>query len=494
VLVAVLSVVNHRAGHDWGDDFALFINQARGLAEGSVGEVAADTRFMLEESGSQFSPSLVPWGFPILLAPVVALWGMDFAMLKLVGVASLLGFMWFYSELTRRRVGRAGSLVLMTLFGVSASYFGWTDTVLSDLPYLCFVTMSLWSIDRCRTNGVWSSADRRPRVWLGILLGFTFSIRREGVVLFVALAVSQLSAVRRSGTPSSTRATLSRLGAPYLYALAFIGGLQLALPAPITRSAIDMGSGAVWDNLLWYRDILAEHVGLKPLAGGGISFLGAETAGLVLLVLFLIFASLGLVERGTAHWRTDGFLIGGLAASAAVVLTLPFHEGRYLYTITPWLVYFAYQGIASTLHDIRLFPARWWRHLPDAAAIALVGALVVANLFHTYHRTTYRLEYQYPHWGPEHPAAAEMFDQVRAHSRKDDVVAFFRARAMNLYSGRRSIQTGSLDRVLARADWYVMAKDSTYAQVLLTDEQATAAGLTREWESEQFVLWRLPSG
>jgi hypothetical protein len=71
-------------------------------------------------------------------------------------------------------------------------------------------------------------------------------------------------------------------------------------------------------------------------------------------------------------------------------------------------------------------------------------------------------------------------------------VSFFRARAMNLYSERQSLQLTNTDHILARADWFVMEKNSTYVQVLLTDEEAADLGLALEWENDRFVLWRVP--
>jgi hypothetical protein len=63
---------------------------------------------------------------------------------------------------------------------------------------------------------------------------------------------------------------------------------------------------------------------------------------------------------------------------------------------------------------------------------------------------------------------------------------------MNLYSDRQSLQLTEADHILARADWYVMVKESTYVQVLLTEEDAADLGLTLEWENDRFVLWRVP--
>ncbi len=47
-----------------------------------------------------------------------------------------------------------------------------------------------------------------------------------------------------------------------------------------------------------------------------------------------------------------------------------------------------------------------------------------------------------------------IFDAVEAHTAPTDVVAYFRARTMTLYTDRRSIQTTNIDRRHARADYF----------------------------------------
>jgi hypothetical protein len=85
-----------------------------------------------------------------------------------------------------------------------------------------------------------------------------------------------------------------------------------------------------------------------------------------------------------------------------------------------------------------------------------------------------------------------MFGEVRARTTPDDVVAFFRARAMSLYTDRTALQLTQTDQILQRANWYVMVKDSTYSQILLSDADASAAHLTKAWENASFVLWQVP--
>src|SRR5688572_21318843 len=75
----------------------------------------------------------------------------------------------------------------MLLVGLSPAYIAHTGTVLSDLPYLCFVGLSLWWMDRCRATGL-LGGNRYRLAFLGLLLAYTFNIRPEGVSLVAVLA------------------------------------------------------------------------------------------------------------------------------------------------------------------------------------------------------------------------------------------------------------------------------------------------------------------
>ncbi len=49
-LIFVMSLMVHQPGHNWGDDFALYINQARSIVEGTVEKTIEINKFTLNES------------------------------------------------------------------------------------------------------------------------------------------------------------------------------------------------------------------------------------------------------------------------------------------------------------------------------------------------------------------------------------------------------------------------------------------------------------
>ena len=59
---AILAIALHRNGHTTGDDFALYLRQARSLFDGDVGQVVADNRFTVISSGGAVQPDRLPVG------------------------------------------------------------------------------------------------------------------------------------------------------------------------------------------------------------------------------------------------------------------------------------------------------------------------------------------------------------------------------------------------------------------------------------------------
>lgn len=496
--VLLIAVFNQRSGHDWGDDFALYLRQARGLVDGRVGEVLDDNRFTVDNSSwHTFSPYSYPWGFPLLLAPFYALRGLDFGLFKVLEATFFAGFLFVFGAILRRRIGDVAAATLVLLIGLSVPYVGWTDTVLSEFPYLLVVALALWWLDRCREREALGGPALGPLILLGFLIGYAYSVRREGLALLLALGLVHLTVIvpplwaARSLQPLR-KVRWSRILIPYATFLAWVAGLQLVLPTVLYQSFPNTGLSQVKPNLIWYRDILAEQIGLKDMGYPPLRLLGSDGLARVALGLFVGCTVIGLVARAIRAIAVDASLIGYLVGVSAIFAVTPFHEGRYLFSITPLMAYFSFQGVA-TIAELLAGKRDAAVRVGSIAATAFILVFTLANANDLWHRTELRrASGDYVIWGPEDPSARQMFAAVEATTDEDDVIGFFRARAMNLYSDRRSVQVTSIADVLARTDFYVMAKNSTYSQLLLDDVQAEAAGLSKVWENDRFVIFRTP--
>ncbi len=496
LLIGVVCMLNHFHGIDWGDDFALYMRQAKALNIGNIGEVIHDNRYTVDNSGwHTFSPYLYPWGWPLLVAPVYAMFGLNYGAIKVVEVAALCVFLVFFYDLVRRRAGAVAATVLVLLIGLSPSYVTATDGVLSDLPYLCFVGLSLWWLDRCRREGI-LECSRRQLIALGLLVAFTFNIRREGITLLAAVAALQITvlagmALRARSVRLLREVRWQQVLLPYeIFACAAVA-FQLLLPTQVLPPAPGAGVTNVYPNLVYFWGVLAENVGLKA-TGQAMRLFHNQVLAEVALAVLVALAVIGIAARLVRRFEEDIPLVAYLICMSLVVLVSPYQESRYLDTITPFIVYFAYQSLPALSAVVEQWSRpRMARRAAFGAAVAFAG-LALLNAQATAHSTDYHLHYHLTTNGPDTPAAQQMFAAVKRYTRGDDVILFFRARAMTLYTDRVALQGTNLDQMLPQVDWYVMEKGSTYSQPPLTDTEAATHGLTKVWENSGWVLWRVP--
>ncbi len=507
---AWLALRTHQVGHDWGDDFALYIRQAQGLLEGRPGQIVSDNRFALDNSSwSTFSPESYPWGWSILLVPVVWIAGVDYATLKLLGVALWCAALVFWHLVVRDRAGAPTAWVLMLALGFSWPYVVWTNSVVSDIPYLAFAFGTLWWLDHCRRRGVWISGSVWPLVVLGLLLSFTFNVRREGLSLVAATAVVaalHLVSAWRASSPSPSDDPTGRgtgTGLPWRRAITPLATFviasavfQLVLPSVVAPRYPGSGLSNIPDRLAWYRDIAAQQLGLFGPYDDTPTILGSPALALIVLGGIVALGLLGMVVRSVQQPLTDLPLAVFALAHAFVVGIAPFQEGRYLFPIVPVLVYFAVMAPRAvlTLSVRDREPSVGQRRGTVVPVLVLVGLLGAAGLVETWRwgtTATALRDAGAVQNGPTDPFALEMFVAVEGITEDTDVVAFFRSRAMTMVTDRRAIQSSNIETIIRNADWYAMERGSTYSQPLISPDEAIARRLDRVWSNNGWILYRV---
>jgi hypothetical protein len=485
-----LAVQLHRTGHTQGDDFALYLRQARSIFEGDIGAVIADNRFSVLNSDASFSPVVYPWVWPLLLSPFVRLWGYDYDRLKLIEVALLMVWLVLLHGIVRRRIGRLPALAVIAVLGTAPLYLAHTDQLLTEIPHLVTVTGFVWWYDRIRSRATLLTAGRFDLVVLGLSAVLALNVRREGFALLVAVAAVQIYDLataddrppgwqgRREGVLAGVRTRWRALITPYL---AFTVGaivFQLLVPGELlpdngnSRSFID-------DRLGEYPEILADQLGLGAHPLVGIAVLGFAAAGAVI----------GVRRRPTLDLPLLALGIG----STLMISTHLRRVDRYWFQITPWVLYFATVALVSLA--LVLFARR--RRIAQFAAVVPLAAIVVAHLVVLPGKISDVQDFNAAgrvQWGPANPQVTPVFEAVSEFTRPDAVIAYFRARTMTLLTDRRSFQTRDLERIAQDADYFAQRRDSTYWQPDLAVEQARLAGFEEVWSDARWILWKTPAG
>lgn len=488
-----LMFAGQRDGHWWGDDWALYVRQAQGLVDGEPGRVAADNEFSVTVSqGAAFSPPIYPWGFPLLLAPFVAVVGTDLDRLAIVPMLSACAFACAWYAIARRRLGTTLALVSTVAATITPVLLSWTELIQSEWPFLAVTFAMLAAIDRAVESQVLT--DVRGRWWPLLLLGLgaaaAFTVRREGLAMVAAIGAAQL-ALLTTGAPSwrelaRERDLWLRLLVPHLSALAGVLAVRYLLPSVLVPSYSGTGIHNIWGWWDRHIDHLAEISGLKSQYADAPAVLGNTTLGWIAVGLYFAAAFVGAGFALVRWRRRDLHLV--VYALVAFVIGASFRSAlnRYVATVAPVLFLLGLVAVVSSPPVRR----RWVGSV--VAGTALVG-IIGGNVWSAQNRLEFTRDFEdvgAVEWGPTHPSAVEMFAVVEANSAPDDVVAGPKARALTLMTDRRAVQVDQ---------WRPLPDEVTPSLVVVERGDPTEARIRRDhgetyeevWSNSRFVVFGL---
>jgi len=175
-----INIATLKDGHNWGDDFAQYIHHAVNLVEHKpyTSDISLDYWIVY------------PPGFPLLLSSIIYWFGINFKILKFLNV-----LLWGLSALVvyglaLKRLNVMWARVLTVWFLTSPFFFTFKQEVLSDIPFMCFVLLSIWTFMKHEEYQDKGSKDL-SRVFLFsaiVCMSYSLLIRWAGVSLFLAVA------------------------------------------------------------------------------------------------------------------------------------------------------------------------------------------------------------------------------------------------------------------------------------------------------------------
>ena len=86
LIIGLFYLLTIREGHNWGDDFSMYIQHAKNIAEEKPYSITAYIYNPADPVGPQTYPPI----FPFLLVPVYLVSGLDFQAMKLIPIALFL--------------------------------------------------------------------------------------------------------------------------------------------------------------------------------------------------------------------------------------------------------------------------------------------------------------------------------------------------------------------------------------------------------------------
>ena len=404
LLVGVFYFSTIREGQPWGGDFGQYIHHAKNIVEGKD---YRDIDYIYNPFYPSLGPRTYPPIFPLLLSPIYRWFGMNLTAMKVEVVLFFVAALFMIYLVFRDELPSPYVITIVAVIGFNPYLWLFKDEILSDIPFLFFVFLSLLVMKSARQASGWCGSQLLCGILVGVSIYIAYGTRSIGVLLLPAFLLAEVIQNRR----------LSQVAVVAILAFGLLAALQNAF-LHSDSSYLDQ---LAQDPSLFIYDVFlsleARARALMVLWNDGYST--ASTGALIAIIGFL--ATVGYVAR-VRNTRTilEIFpLFYGLSS-----FLFPGVRVAYLIPLVPFFLFHAFIGIQQ-FKDFRGVD------LERSLTIALV---VIIFLSYVARYTT--LEFGPIHWGVAKDTTVELFDYVRTETLEEDVFIFCKPRVLTLYTGR----------------------------------------------------------
>jgi hypothetical protein len=466
--------------HEWGDDWASYLMQAVSITKGQTDEFIQHNTFTMRESTHFIGPDAYPWGFPTLLAPfTLACGSLNVFCLKFINLIFFALFLWVFYALLTRRLPPFESALLLAVFAFSPILLRFEDILLSDITFLFFSTVGLLLIENAIVRDGTYLGSPRKNIWLGIALFFAFFIRTNGILLIPTLFLAQAFVylqTRPRQVLDWKRILTIGLIPYYIFGLLTLANLFLFPAGEGSHlehlSILSLASLA--DNLSAYFALPAFFFSDLPHSN-------------ILFGILLPFILGGLI----LNYKRDIHLVAYMFFSYALFIVWPEQQGiRFLFPLLPLLAYFAYRGMEATSFALTEHYPRLGLLLTRAFWLVIIAVFAWTSFGFARDNLA---QGRGPYGNAFDPISIEMFQFVKSNSPADSVIAFYKPRAMRLFTDRDSLLVDTCDG-LTKADYVIIRKSRGAVDQILPAEVTScnpSVQVMEVFDNEKFAVYQI---
>ena len=334
----LLALINIQSGHAWGGDFSLYIAQAKSILTGNTHELYLMNKFSMDHSELPLGPYLYPMGYPALLAPAYHFFGLNFIALKVYNLLFFIGTIPLVFSLLGS-IGTDRRLVFFSTFLYAINYqlIYAGDRLGSEFSFMFFAMLSLYLMLKSR-----KSESMLLAAGLGLSVFASFSIRVTGMVLLPTMICFQVVEILRTKQFNWKKNLI-----PYLvFGICWLGYTRFFESIDDRYMEVfEVTPASLWFTLTGFGEHMVEFV-LCLKYFPNIMKIGAA-------IFFYTLFAIGL--RGFFR-RDQLFLLGFCSMILGLHLIVPFCDIRFLFVITPFIIYSFLQGLFHVGSKIRWIP------------------------------------------------------------------------------------------------------------------------------------------
>lgn len=468
VISLAIGAATLRRGHEWGDDFAWYILQAKSIWEGTTDEFMEVSAFTNYQSTTHLGPLAYPWGYPLILTPFYAVKGISPLALKIPGLLFFAGFLVCLYFMMKDRLTRAESLLIVALFAFNPLLLQFLDQILSDIPFLFFSTLSLLLITQRGKRSV------LHYTLIGAAIFFTTFLRVTGILLLGSFLIIEFFRLLSHRTERTTVIEIIRNSFVVCFVFAVLWILNLVLFPSGGESYFSQYTNLIETT----RRLAVAYFNVFGL------FFGEATGWRYLYYLLLIFFLVGAWARR----KQEAIFLLFFGLWMIVHITYPYWQGpRYIFPLLPIFIYFVFQGMKTFISKLpeafhqtgqRVFYGFW---------LLMAGIFLFTSSANAY----VNLQNERTINGPFDPFSQEVYDYIRDETPPDSVVIFFKPRVMAIMTDHPTIMSTECDRML-KGDYLVLSrKVGENQQITPENIDACNLALNQVLKNNRFVVYQI---
>lgn len=456
-------------GHNWGDDFAWYILQAKSIVDGTIDEFKETSAFTNTESTTHVGPLAYPWGYPLILVPAYLVRGIHPLVLKIPNLFVYAVFLVCLFRFMKTRLTQTESLLITALFAFNLVLLQFLDQILSDIPFLLFSTLSLYLMVRDEKHSLLQYA------LIGAAIFLTAFLRATGVLLLGCFWLVEFFRLlqQRRNWPRVKEIVLGSFVTGFTFVVLWV--INALLFPSGEESYLSQYAGLSVESVRSFADAY-----FKVFA----TFFGDGTNWLYFYYGLVIFFLVGVYRR----WREDLLFLLFFGFWMVVHITYPYWQGpRYIFPVLPLFIYFTFAGMKFVLE--KLAAARVF--VGQGVLYGFWSVLILVFLFRSGASAHANLQSDRAINGPFDSQSKEVYKYIQEQTPVESVVVFFKPRVMKLMTDRDSIMSTECDRIL-KGDYLVLSRKVGENQQIPPEEIDTChLPLNQVLKNNRFVVYEI---
>lgn len=409
--------------HSWGDDFAQYIKEAQNIANGKPFYLSG---YIYNHYNNEYAPPQYPPGFPLLLVPVVKIWGIAIRpmlyMNSVIAGALLFGLFEYF----RKHTSVITAFFISLAITYSSTIIDLKGNILSDISCLLFVVFYLTA--RNEKSFPWW------RILLLILLAeMAILIRSQAILLPAAEAIYLLISAAKNLLKNKRFLIAEVYGLPSVYIIIGVLVINFVLNKTLFYSPISTGTfynqfvhEVIHGNLI---EMAKSHFNRLLPDIGSFFYYGEvnnfyRTIMLIVKKAAIVFSIIGFIICISRRVTVDDIFF---LLMCLLIIFLPVHDQRYFLPAIPLLFFYCY----VTLKLFLSFIAK-----KNAVFVGALLTVVYMSIGYGYFKKAATVV---PDGCMPQPKDLAAFQYISQHVNEWDIIAFSKPRALTLYTNKRSI-------------------------------------------------------